>query len=265
MYEFSLFNEQEGGKIMDKYQERLLRDTRATLLTDNYEENVELNGEKIVLKQSENYTLENYVLKVENPQIDYIVAITNKETKFVSKDNVVDIPFKINNLINLIKIYFKEDLADFCEFQVDFKFEDKEIWDAKVREENQKNLKELLSLTCRTGMNLLNIIWSNVSKQVEKSCLKIYAREKDKDILMLEKEFSSDTFFYALDNLAFGKYVVKMKQLGKNDELLVEDEHMVQIDNDIVDKLSALASSLNSGLSDVKNQVKASGRHIVCN
>lgn len=246
MYGFSLFNEQEGGRIMDKYQERLFRDTKAILSTDNYEKNVEINGEKIVLKQSEDYTLEDYVLKVENPQIDYIVVLTNKETKFISKENVVAIPFKINNLITSMKIYFKEDLADACEFPVEFHFVDKEIWDTKVREENQKNLKELLSLTCRTGINILNVIWANVSNQVEKSCLKIYAREEDKDILMLEKELSSDTFFYALDKLAFGKYVVKIKQLDKNDELLVEDECKVQIDNDIADKISVLSSSSNS-------------------
>ena len=240
---------------MDKYQERLLRDTNAILLAEQYEKKVSFDGDKLILFQSENYTLEDYVLRIENPQIDYVVVTTDKETKVVSKDNIVSISFKISNLVKLIKIFFKEELADVCEIQVDFRFGDKEIWDNKVREEKQKNLKELFSLTCRTGINILNLFWSNVSKEVENTKLEIYAKEEGKEIFMFEKTFENNIFFFAMDKIAFGKYIVRMKQISKKGEILIEDECSICIDNDIANEISSLTNSLSSGLSDVKNQV----------
>ncbi|MDD4070382.1 MAG: hypothetical protein PHF05_08045 [Candidatus Izemoplasmatales bacterium] len=248
---------------MDKYQEKLLRNTKIVLLTENYENKVELDGDKIVLQQSENYTLEKYNLVFENPQIELIEIDSDNDTNYKSNDNAINIPFNISKPMKKLTIHFANELADALEIQVIMKYADKEQWNEKVSAENERNMKEQMSLTCRTGYNLLNVFWINISKAVVKTQLEVYAVEDNKELLMIENVFDKETLYYALDKMAYGEYKVVLKQFDENNKIIVEDARNVEIVNDLLNKISLMSKELKNELSDVKKQVRSSGRNTV--
>lgn len=244
---------------MDKYQEKLLKNMEMFLQVGDYSTCPEIVNGKLIFKQCKDYTLNDYVMEIKNANIDYIEVIADKETKYKSIDGEINVPFKFDNIIKKMKFHFVNDLADVYEVCVDYKYADKQEWDQEAEEIRQNNLKKELNLVCRTGLNLVNIHWQNVSTDVEKTNIKIYAVVSDKEMLMLEKTVEGSVIFFVLDKLAYGKYFVKINQLDKKDKTIIEDSCKFFIS----DQIGNIGDRLKESLESVKNQVSADRNTVV--
>lgn len=246
---------------MDKYQESLLKRTkRLSLNSIQGNGKVEFRDSEIVLTQNNNYNITKYVLCIVNDAIESIQI----DDIVINGNDTFEIDIDFDKKAKKIIFTFKNGFANPCVFYAKYIEANKAQYDSLLVEQNTAACLQKMNATCRTGLDLVNIYWNKASAGYFKTKVSLYAyveNQKREYLFMQEYEIEDNVFYKSITGLAFGNYRVIISQFDSNNNLIVSTELSFSINNFFAKGLESLASKLN----EVKGQVKASGRHIVCN
>lgn len=237
---------------MDKYQSSLINRGTLSLVAPQGNGIVTIADDVLTVTQNENYGIVQYTLRFENTMV-FSAKVGTK--LFKQKNDCVEIPIDFINQAASVEIVFKNDFAEPCKLAIKYVFADKNSFDEKVCAEKQTMYKETMHFICRTGLNLVNLHWQNACDEVATTEIRFFAYDSKMLILIEKIELSSDRFFYAVTNLAYGQYSATITQKDALGKTIITDEATVQL-NDPFAKMS-------NQLSGVRAQVATSGRHQV--
>lgn len=180
----------------------------------------------ITIKQDEDINITQYILILYGKANRYDVlskvsVYKNKQWKDIElsrKGYRIIIDF--NDRTEKIKLSFVNNLAD--DYILDIKYieADKEKYYAKKEQERKDNLFKTANIRVSTGADLVNIYFQPCCDSYARSEITLY-----KDNMMLAKyKVDEETFFKSIGGLAFGKYEFILKQLDKDNNIILETQ-----------------------------------------
>ena len=187
----------------------------------------DIESDSFTLKQDEDINLLEYELVLVN-KIDIfsnIAICKNDEWTDIALTMENNVPtYKIivnfNDRIEKIKFEFKNQLADDYIISVCYQEADKEKYYAKKEQERKDNLLKTANIKVSTGADLVNIYFQPCCDSYARTEITLY-----KDNMMLAKyKVDEETFFKSIGGLAFGKYEFILKQLDKDNNIILETQ-----------------------------------------
>ena len=187
----------------------------------------DIESDSFTLKQDEDINLLEYALVLVN-KIDIfsnIAICKNDEWTDIALTMENNVPtYKIivnfNDRIEKIKFEFKNQLADDYIISVCYQEADKEKYYAKKEQERKDNLLKTANIKVSTGADLVNIYFQPCCDSYARTEITLY-----KDNMMLAKyKVDEETFFKSIGGLAFGKYEFILKQLDKDNNIILETQ-----------------------------------------
>jgi hypothetical protein len=232
MHQPHLQNGISKEKDMDKYQEALLKTSRA-YIGFSVREHLKCNGiyeaEKIVLKQESDITIRDYTLYVANISVETVYAIrgTEKISFTMQADPTCRetqirfyYPIDFDNKIDSIMLVFKNNLADELLIPVVYQEADKQAYYAKKEQERKDALLKSANIKVATGTDLVNIYFQPCCDEYCKTEITLY-----KDSMMLAKyKVNEEMFFHSISGLAYGKYEFVLKQFDNKGNIILETD-----------------------------------------
>lgn len=180
---------------------------------------------KLIITQDSDITITDYVLSINNIEIDAIEKImVLKADKWqeIDKNNTIYIELNFLNKTSQIKFVFKNNIADDYILGVEFIEADKEAYYDKKEKEQKAALLKKANIKVSTGANLVNIYFQPCCDSYVRAEIELY-----KDGMMLAKyKVDEETFFKSIGGLAFGKYEFVLKQLDKDNNLVLETQYI---------------------------------------
>lgn len=241
---------------MDKYQANLINRGTFSLLATQGNGTAVIEGNTLTLTQNENYEIIQYILRLEN---DMVASVKVGNKLIEQKNGYVEAIIDFAKQVGTLEIVFKNDFAEPCKLTLKYVMADKGRFDEKRHQEQQSQYKEAMHFMCRTGLDLVNIYWQNASENVDVTVIEFFAVDGEINMLIEKQVLSKDHFFYAIKNLAYGQYRVVITQKDSERKTIIEDNASIRIE----DPFAKLSKELGSQLSEVKSQVRVSGRHTV--
>ena len=186
-----------------------------------------IESDSFTIKQDEDINLLEYALVLVN-KIDIfsnIAICKNDEWTDIALTMENNVPtYKIivnfNDRIEKIKFEFKNQLADDYIISVCYQEADKEKYYAKKEQERKDNLLKTANIKVSTGADLVNIYFQPCCDSYARTEITLY-----KDNMMLAKyKVDEETFFKSIGGLAFGKYEFILKQLDKDNNIILETQ-----------------------------------------
>lgn len=186
-----------------------------------------IESDSFTIKQDEDINLLEYALVLVN-KIDIfsnIAICKNGEWTDIALTMENNVPtYKIivnfNDRIEKIKFEFKNQLADDYIISVCYQEADKEKYYAKKEQERKDNLLKTANIKVSTGADLVNIYFQPCCDSYARTEITLY-----KDNMMLAKyKVDEETFFKSIGGLAFGKYEFILKQLDKDNNIILETQ-----------------------------------------
>jgi len=213
---------------MDKYQEFALKYTRYIVYEDAEERHPvsdknkwdNASSGKIVIKQSDNYNITKYYLRIDGCYIKAAI-INGKEAdiKFINSSHpspLIEVDF--NNRIKEITIVYR-DVVDPIVLPVEFVEADRSIYDAQIQKEINANIKP----EHKTGSDLVNIYWNLVDDKVEIVKINLYLETKGESRL-IGRYKETEIMFKSITGLAFGNYSYEIIELDAKENEMARTE-----------------------------------------
>jgi len=203
---------------MNKYQKYLLENMSQNCYLNHCDERI-WSEEKLILKQNEDITINDYVLRISNANVERIYTLTGDvQTPFEKNGNSIHIPIDFEHKIDSIKIVFKNNLADDLTLPVEYVEADKEAYYAKQEKKRKDDLLTAADIKCSTGTDLVNIYFQPCCIDYSRTEIFLYH-----DGQMLAKyKVDEDVFFKSISGLAFGKYEFVLKQYNDKGKVIME-------------------------------------------
>lgn len=201
------------------------------------------------ITQVDDITKTQYVLIIDldNTEINPFKVIS------VRKNNQwIEIPFANKQYriiadfvdrIDAVKFSFSNKIADDYILNVTYTEADKEQYYAKLEKERKDNLLTIAAIKVSTGADLVNIYFQPCCNEydhteillfipdteVRKGCMS--DGKKNVDVLswsLIKKcKVSDDDFYISITGLAYGKYAFILKQYNKNNNVIMQTEHII--------------------------------------
>jgi hypothetical protein len=124
--------------------------------------------------------------------------------------------------VEKVKFTFADNLADDYIFMVNYTEADKDLYYKKQADNRRNTYIAAAQIKHSTGADLVNIYFQPCSSDYIRTEIALY-----RDGLMLAKyKVDEESFFKSIGGLAYGTYSVIVKQFDRNDNLLLETEHI---------------------------------------
>ena len=173
------------------------------------------------IKQNEDISIKEYTLASRYP-FDYLCE--NEWRKSSKMENRVWQIAKFDWAVPIEKVRFLVDneFVEALEINIEYEFADVEAYDKKQEQKRKNDLIEKASIKHSTGADLVNIYFQPCSSDYIRTEIALY-----RDGLMLAKyKVDEESFFKSIGGLAYGTYSFIVKQFDRNDNLLLETEHI---------------------------------------
>ncbi len=173
------------------------------------------------IKQNEDISIKEYTLASRYP-FDYLCE--NEWRKSSKMENRVWQIAKFDWAVPIEKVRFLVDneFVEALEINIEYEFADVEAYNKKQEQKRKNDLIEKASIKHSTGADLVNIYFQPCSSDYIRTEIALY-----RDGLMLAKyKVDEESFFKSIGGLAYGTYSFVVKQFDKNDNLLLETEHI---------------------------------------
>ena len=124
--------------------------------------------------------------------------------------------------IEKVRFLVDNEFVEALEINIEYEFADVEAYDKKQEQKRKNDLIEKASIKHSTGADLVNIYFQPCSSDYIRTEIALY-----RDGLMLSKyKVDEESFFKSIGGLAYGTYSFIVKQFDKNDNLILETEHI---------------------------------------
>ena len=211
---------------MNKYQKYFLKedayiDCFALGSDINCSLNRTLENGVVRIKQNEDISIKEYTLASRYP-FDYLCE--NEWRKSSKMENRVWQIAKFDWSVPIEKVRFLVDneFVEALEINIEYEFADVETYNKKQEQKRKNDLIEKASIKHSTGADLVNIYFQPCSSDYIRTEIALY-----RDGLMLAKyKVDEESFFKSIGGLAYGTYSFIVKQFDRNDNLLLETEHI---------------------------------------
>lgn len=211
---------------MNKYQKYFLKedayiDCFASGSDINCSLDRTLENGVVRIKQNEDISIKEYTLASRYP-FDYLCE--NEWSKSSKMENRVWQIAKFDWAVPIEKVRFLVDneFVEALEINIEYEFADVEAYNKKQEQKRKNDLIEKASIKHSTGADLVNIYFQPCSSNYIRTEIALY-----RDGLMLAKyKVDEESFFKSIGGLAYGTYSFIVKQFDKNDNLLLETEHI---------------------------------------
>ena len=173
------------------------------------------------IKQNEDISIKEYTLASRYP-FDYLCE--NEWRKSSKMENRVWQIAKFDWSVPIEKVRFLVDneFVEALEINIEYEFADVEAYNKKQEQKRKNDLIEKASIKHSTGADLVNIYFQPCSSDYIRTEIALY-----RDGLMLAKyKVDEESFFKSIGGLAYGTYSFIVKQFDRNDNLLLETEHI---------------------------------------
>ena len=173
------------------------------------------------IKQNEDISIKEYTLASRYP-FDYLCE--NEWRKSSKMENRVWQIAKFDWSVPIEKVRFLVDneFVEALEINIEYEFADVEAYNKKQEQKRKNDLIERASIKHSTGADLVNIYFQPCSSDYIRTEIALY-----RDGLMLAKyKVGEESFFKSIGGLAYGTYSFIVKQFDRNDNLLLETEHI---------------------------------------
>lgn len=173
------------------------------------------------IKQNEDISIKEYTLASRYP-FDYLCE--NEWRKSSKMENRVWQIAKFDWSVPIEKVRFLVDneFVEALEINIEYEFADVEAYNKKEEQKRKNDLIEKASIKHSTGADLVNIYFQPCSSDYIRTEIALY-----RDGLMLSKyKVDEESFFKSIGGLAYGTYSFIVKQFDRNDNLLLETEHI---------------------------------------
>ena len=173
------------------------------------------------IKQNEDISIKEYTLASRYP-FDYLCE--NEWRKSSKMENRVWQIAKFDWSVPIEKVRFLVDneFVEALEINIEYEFADVEAYNKKQEQKRKNDLVEKASIKHSTGADLVNIYFQPCSSDYIRTEIALY-----RDGLMLSKyKVDEESFFKSIGGLAYGTYSFIVKQFDRNDNLLLETEHI---------------------------------------
>ena len=173
------------------------------------------------IKQNEDIFIKEYTLASRYP-FDYLCE--NEWRKSSKMENRVWQIAKFDWSVPIEKVRFLVDneFVEALEINIEYEFADVEAYNKKQEQKRKNDLIEKASIKHSTGADLVNIYFQPCSSDYIRTEIALY-----RDGLMLAKyKVDEESFFKSIGGLAYGTYSFIVKQFDRNDNLLLETEHI---------------------------------------
>ena len=173
------------------------------------------------IKQNEDISIKEYTLTSRYP-FDYLCE--NEWRKSSKMENRVWQIAKFDWSVPIEKVRFLVDneFVEALEINIEYEFADVEAYNKKEEQKRKNDLIEKASIKHSTGADLVNIYFQPCSSDYIRTEIALY-----RDGLMLSKyKVDEESFFKSIGGLAYGTYSFIVKQFDRNDNLLLETEHI---------------------------------------
>lgn len=216
---------------MNKYQNILMDKINIIY----YQENDKSKGgkaycdSKIVVKQSEDITITNYLLNLlketfilsveynynnEWNEVDYVDYSYDKSIKLYT------IPIDFDDRITEIKITFIDNIVDPIVLPIEYVESDKEAYYAKKESERKEALLKAAAVTHEVGKDLVNIFFQPCSADYHHTEIDLYYQNR----LLANYKVNQGEFFKSIDKLASCTFYYILRQYNAENEILIETE-----------------------------------------
>ena len=187
----------------------------------------DIESDSFTIKQDEDINLLEYALVLVN-KIDIFsnIAIckndvwTNIALTMENKVPTYKIIVNFNDRIEKIKFEFKNQLADEYIISICYQEADKEKYYAKKEQERKDNLFTTANIKVSTGVDLVNIYFQPCCDEYARTEIALYKE----NMLLAKYKVDEETFFKSIGGLAFGKYEFVLKQLDKDNNIILETQ-----------------------------------------
>lgn len=173
------------------------------------------------IKQNEDISIKEYTLASRYP-FDYLCE--NEWRKSSKMENRVWQIAKFDWSVPIEKVRFLVDneFVEALEINIEYEFADVEAYNKKQEQKRKNDLIKKASIKHSTGADLVNIYFQPCSSDYIRTEIALY-----RDGLMLAKyKVDEESFFKSIGGLAYGTYSFIVKQFDRNDNLLLETEHI---------------------------------------
>lgn len=173
------------------------------------------------IKQNEDISIKEYTLASRYP-FDYLCE--NEWRKSSKMENRVWQIAKFDWAVPIEKVRFLVDneFVEALEINIEYEFADVEAYNKKQEQKRKNDLIEKASIKHSIGADLVNIYFQPCSSDYIRTEIALY-----RDGLMLAKyKVDEESFFKSIGGLAYGTYSFIVKQFDRNDNLLLETEHI---------------------------------------
>ena len=173
------------------------------------------------IKQNEDISIKEYTLASRYP-FDYLCE--NEWRKSSKMENRVWQIAKFDWSVPIEKVRFLVDneFVEALEINIEYEFADVEAYNRKQEQKRKNDLIEKALIKHSTGADLVNIYFQPCSSDYIRTEIALY-----RDGLMLAKyKVDEESFFKSIGGLAYGTYSFIVKQFDRNDNLLLETEHI---------------------------------------
>ena len=173
------------------------------------------------IKQNEDISIKEYTLASRYP-FDYLCE--NEWRKSSKMENRVWQIAKFDWSVPIEKVRFLVDneFVEALEINIEYEFADVEAYNKKQEQKRKNDLIEKALIKHSTGADLVNIYFQPCSSDYVRTEITLY-----RDGLMLAKyKVGEESFFKSIGGLAYGTYSFIVKQFDRNDNLLLETEHI---------------------------------------
>lgn len=241
---------------MNKYQSYIIGESLSNIKCQSVPMGLDKNVQyvkyikeenKLIITQDSDITITDYVLSINNIEIDAIdkiMVLKADKWQEIDKNNTIYIELNFLNKTSQIKFVFKNNIADDYILDVEFIEADKEAYYDKKEQERKETLIRNAQIKHSTGVDLVNIYFHPCDDNCVKTEIELWIakgkRENhhgmlayipkliggEPEQLIAKFDIENGVYFKDINGLAKGVYGYKLRQFDKMGNLLIESEFL---------------------------------------
>ena len=239
---------------MDKYSQYALSTIRYKVFKDSVSQSNLISEESsllevIAIKQDYNYTIDQYYIALIGSTVASITfdkkTFDNQETnpEVDSSQPCMIIPVVYSKKIDSLVIELQGGILDPILISLQYTDTDKKVFDA----EQQEAINQKIRLDINKGLDLINIYWDDVSKDVDHVVISLFHEDR-----LICSSVEKGINFKSISGLAFAQYKCEVIEYDNADQILATQSSVFELSNPF--------NALGAELRDVRKQVAASGQ-----
>jgi hypothetical protein len=218
------------GEKMDKYQQRIIRDSKLQSKLDNAEtyNDIKTNGTVTLIQESVPKT--KYKLKISccNSGIEKING--QNETEIIGGWHIWEIDIDFDKKIKELKIEFANKIADDLIIKLNYADADKVAYEKEQTELKRQEIISAMKISHSTGDSLVNIYFQHCSENVTRTEISLFQKGGTPVAVLSEPQLiakykvDNEMMFKAITGLAYGYYSYQVEQFDADNNSIAKSD-----------------------------------------